>query len=436
MIAPAFRLPGGVPVFLEVSHALPIVDVDVVITRGSILDPVGREGLTRLTARLMRRGPAGVDADVFDERLDRLGATLSLSVGPESMRVQGTVIRRNLPAFLDELAAILRAPALREDDFAKVKRTIESELVQLRDHDASLAARALRRFLFGRHAYGRPAGGTLASVAAITLDDVRACHAARFRAPHAIVGLAGDVRPEEAERLVRDALTELPRGAARRPPVREPRQRPGRRVFLVDKPKRTQSQIYVGTLGMKVAEPDHHAMMVANTAFGGTFTARLMKAVRSDRGWSYGAYSKLGADRQREAWSMWTHPGAEQLVDCLALELQLYERWIDRGLTREEVRRAKRYLVKGHAFDLETASKRLEPKLQTAALELPPDWFERYPERIGAVTRDEANAAVRARLSRDDLTIAVLATATPELRRKLAALPGVREVRVISYADV
>ena len=133
---------------------------------------------------------------------------------------------------------------------------------------------------------------------------------------------------------------------------------------------------------------------------------------------------------------MWTHPGAEQLVDCLALELSLYERWLERGLTHDEVRRAKRYLVKGHAFDLETASKRLEPKLQTAALELPPDWFERYPERIGAVTRDEANAAARARLSRDDLTIAVLATATPELRRALAALPGVREVRVIPYADV
>ncbi|MCA9606664.1 MAG: insulinase family protein [Myxococcales bacterium] len=436
MIAPDFRTSDGIPGFLEVSHALPIVDLDVILTRGSILDPKGREGLTRILARLMRRGPVGVDADTFDERLDRLGATLSVSVGPESMRITGSVIRRNLEPFLEAASSILRAPGLREDDFDKVKRTVEAELVQARDHDGSLAARAFRRQLFGAHAYGRSVGGTLASTAKIELDAVRAAHAKLARAPHLVIGLAGDVTADVAEPLIERAFGGLPRRALRQPPVEEPTMKPGRRVVLVDKPKRTQSQIYVGTLGMKVGEPDHHAMIVANTAFGGTFTSRLMKEVRSERGWSYGAYSKLGADRQREAWSMWTHPSAEQLVDCLALELSLFERWWDRGLTTDEVRRAKRYLVKGHAFDLETAGKRLEPKLQTAALELPDDWFDRYPEHVRKVSRAAANDAVKARLSRDDLTIAVLATATPDLQRSLRALPGVCDLRVIPYDQV
>lgn len=436
MNQPAFRTADAIPVFLETSHALPIVDVDVIVTRGSTLDPRGLDGLARMMARLMRRGPIGVDADTFDERLDRLGATLSVSVGPESMRVQGSVVRRNLAAFLDEVVGVMRDPGLRADDFAKVKRTVEAELVQLRDHDGTLAARAFRRALYGRHAYGRPVGGTLASTAAIDLDAVRAQHARLVRAPHLLIGLAGDVAAADAERLVGAAFVGFARGSVPPTPIREPRARPGRRVVLVDKPKRTQSQIYVGALGMKVGEPDHHAMIVANTAFGGTFTARLMKEIRSERGWSYGAYSKLGADRQREAWSMWTHPGAEQLVDCLALQLRLYEDWLERGLRPVEVRRAKRYLIKGHAFDLETASKRLEPKLQTAALDLPDDWFDTYPAQLRAVTHEAANEATRRRLSRDDLTIAVLATATPELRRALRSLPGVRALDVIPYDRV
>ncbi|MCB9593703.1 MAG: insulinase family protein [Sandaracinaceae bacterium] len=436
MIEPAFRTADGIPVYLEASHALPIVDVDVIVTRGSILDPKGRDGLARMTARLMRRGPVGIDADAFDERLDRLGATLSVSVGSESMHVQGSVIRRNLAPFLDEVAGVLLRPGLRDEDFERLRRTIEAELVQLRDNDGALAARAFRHQLFGRHAYGRSVGGTLPTVSAITLDEVRACHAQLIRAPHLIVGLAGDITAADAEALVGAAFVDAPRGVTRRPPIREPKPKAGRRVVLVDKPKRTQSQIYVGTLGMIMGEPDHHAMIVANTAFGGTFTARLMKEVRSERGWSYGAYSKLGADRQREAWSMWTHPGAEQLVDCLALQLSLYETWLDRGLTQDEVRRAKRYLIKSHAFDLETADKRLEPKLQSVALGLPDDWYASYTKRLRAVTRAAANDAVRARLSRDDLTIAVLATATPELRAALRSLDGVCELRVIPYDEL
>ena len=433
MSAPAFRTPDGIPVFLESSHALPIVDVDLLVLRGSLLDPRGQEGLTRLTARLMRRGPVGMNAEAFDEHLDALGATLSVSVGPESMRIQGAVIRRNLDRFLAAMAEVTIAPGFRVIDFERLRRTIEAEMVAARDHDGALAARAFRKYLFGRHPYARPVAGTIQSVRGLELEDTRAQHERLIRAPHMLIGLAGDVTADDAENLVNKAFSSVPKRSVRRPPPREAKLREGRHVVLVDKPQRTQSQLFVGTLGLQVGDPDHHAMIIANTAFGGTFTARLMKEVRSERGWSYGAYSKLGADRQREAWSMWTHPGAEQLIDCLRLQLDLYEDWLAKGLTRDEVARAKRYLVKSHPFDLETAAKRLEPKLQTVAHRLPPDWFASWPKRLRAVKQADANRAARARLSRDDLTIAVLATATPELRDQLRAIDGVRSLRVIPY---
>jgi zinc protease len=50
------RLPSGARLFVETDAAIPLVDVDVVLRGGSIHDPVDREGLTRLYARLLRRG--------------------------------------------------------------------------------------------------------------------------------------------------------------------------------------------------------------------------------------------------------------------------------------------------------------------------------------------------------------------------------------------
>lgn len=433
---PRFSTERGIPVCLEPSHALPIVDVEVIVDRGSLTDPEGLEGLTRMTVGLMRRGPKGMKAEAFDEKLDALGSTLGAAASNEYVRLHGTVLRRNLEAYLTLLGKILVKPGLRADDFARLKRKTEAELIQLRDHDRGLAARAFRQSLFGSHAYGRPIAGTLESVRRMKRADVQAHHAGLGRAKDLLIGVAGDVTEETLRPMLERALGEVPQGRSPRPKAKAPRLKKGRRVLVVDKPQRSQTQLYVGTLGLKIGDLDFHPLLVANTGFGGTFTSRLVKAVRSERGWSYGAGSKVSADRQRDAWAMWTHPSAEQLLDCLALELELLDAWVDRGLSAAEVQRSKRYLIKSHAFDLETAAKRLDPQLETAFYGLPPDWHAGFVRRIRAVTKDEAQAAVRRKLSPGDLTIAMVATVTDRLLDGLRALPGVRSVETIPYGDL
>ena len=86
--------------------------------------------------------------------------------------------------------------------------------------------------------------------------------------------------------------------------------RAGRRLLVVDKPERTQTQILVGTMGTSAHDDDHVPMVVGNAVFGGTFTSRLMKEIRSKRGWSYGASARTGIDRRRQSWVLWTFPAA------------------------------------------------------------------------------------------------------------------------------
>lgn len=428
-----FTSSAGIDVFLEEDHALPLVDIEVVLSRGCRLDPPGLEGLTRLTAQMMRRGPRGVGAELFDERLDALGSSLATTVAHESTRLSGTVLQRNLTPFLRAVRDVLTRPALRKADLARLRRRAIADVRGLRDHDRALAARAFRGALFGAHDYARPVWGTEASLARITLDDVRAQHARLVRAGHLWVGFAGAVREGDVRPWVDDALGAVPAGAEPRPKggaVRRPR---GRRVVLVDKPSRAQTQLYVGALGLRAGDPRSTAATVANTGFGGTFTSRLVHEVRSERGWSYSASSHLGLDRQRDAWSMYSHPSAELVLDCLALELSLVEGWCARGLSAREVRAAKRYLSKSHAFERETAHRRLSVDLEAAVLSLPAGWTEAFDERLRAVTRRSAHEAIRSFLDPDHLTVAVLATHTPALEEGLLALPGVRRVERVPY---
>ncbi len=425
-------------VFVETCRALPLVQLVIAFPRGATLDPCDREGLTRFMARLMRRTAGGLDSQTVEERLDAMGGSLAVEVTHSRIAVSGTVIRRSLEPFAALLADALAAPAFTEDELGRLRREVEGELIEERDSDRALARRWFSSALFEGHPYGRPIGGTLRSVAAFERPAVLEQYRRTIHSGSMLCGFAGDLSEQEAHGIASALAARLPPppvsgGAQGRGDLPEPTALSGRRLLLVDKPQRTQTQILIGGLGTHPRDDDHFPLLVANTAFGGTFTARLSNEVRSKRGWSYGAYSSLPYGLRRCSFSMWTFPKASDAGPCVALELELLRAWREEGLTQEELDRAKKYLVGSHAFSVDTAGKRVGLQLESALYDLPAGYFGRHTEQVDAVTLDAANAAVRRRISDEDLLVTVVGTEANIGRDVAAAIPKLASTRVVPF---
>ncbi len=399
---------------VETDTALPLVHVSVTAPNGSSLDPMGKEGLSRLCLRLMRRTAGGRAANEVDALIDQLGAGLGAEVSCSTAGLSGSVLSRNLDSFSELLRDALRAPGLAEQEFMRLKRETEAELLEVLDNDRTLARRWLQRRLFDNHPFGRSVAGTRASLEAISLADVAQMVEQTWSGAPATIALAGDVSAARAEAVV-NALSDAAVPAVPTS-FEEPKQRSGRHLIFVDKPERTQTQIAVGALGTSPRDDDHTALLVANTVFGGTFTSRLTQEVRAERGWSYSAYSSLSYDRARRAFSMWTFPAASDAGPCLALQLQLLNQWIDDGISADELTTAQNYLVRSNVFTTDTAAKRVGLRQEVLTYGLPEDYYSGYAERVLSVTREAANAAVRNRLDSKNLFIVVLGTQSDILR--------------------
>jgi len=426
-------LGGGARLFVEESHVLPIVSVVVALRTGSAHDPDGKEGLSRVTARMLRRGCAGMSALAVEEAIDRLGAELGFDVAASSTAVAGQVLARNLGAFVELVAKMLGAPTFAADEVERLLRETRAELLESLDNDRGLADRFFRRRLFAGHRYGRASRGTAATLAVLDRDAVRAHHAKHFVRGNVVVAMAGDVTADEAERLARVLVDALPTSAAPADVLDDPAPVSGRHLVFVDKPERTQTQILVGSLGTSAHDPDHVALSVANAIFGGTFTSRLTREVRGKRGWSYGASSRLGVDRKRHSFVMWTFPAATDAAPCVALELDLLEKLVSAGVTERELRFIERYLTRSWAFEVDTAQKRVHHALDVELLGLPADYYARYVDHVKAVTLDAANAALRARLDPKNLVIAVVGTAQTTLDGVRKAIPDLESEEIVPY---
>jgi zinc protease len=419
--------------FVENSPALPLIGLSLSLKTGSALDPVGKEGVARLTARLIRRTGAGRTAVETDLLLDSMGASLGAEAACSTIGLHGGAISRVSERFIDALADVVTRPSFRADEFELLVREAEGELVESLDNDRTLARRWFRRKLFEGHPYGRPPGGTIASLRRITPADIEALYKQVFTRKNIILGLAGEVDEATGQNWAERLTAGLPEGTTPVDDIPEPKGPQGRHLVIVDKPERTQTQIMIGGLGTHPEDPDHTALHVGNTIFGGTFTARLCQEVRAKRGWSYGATSSISFDRRRHSFSLWTFPKAEDAAPCIELQLGMLTTLRDGGVTKKELAWAKKYLERSHAFAIDTASKRVSLKVDSELYGLPDGYYEKYTERVKAVTLDEVNAAVRARLSEENLVISVVCTEKDIGGALRNAIPNLAGVEVIPF---
>lgn len=208
-----FELDDGALALLEPAHAVPLVSLVIALREGAAADPIGKEGLARITMRMLRRGCDGMTSEQIDRRIDVLGAEMAIDTSASTVAMHAQVIARNVGPFVDLLARLLATPTFPDDELERLKRESVAEIIEARDSDRVVAQKAMQRTLFEGHPYGRNAGGTTASVEAIGRDDVIAFYGRFVVRANLVFGFSGDVTAELAPKLARQLMADLETGA-------------------------------------------------------------------------------------------------------------------------------------------------------------------------------------------------------------------------------
>jgi zinc protease len=410
--------PAGSKILVEENHDLPLVRLQMSLRIGAGDDDAAHDGLANFATELMGRGAAGRTRAELDAAFDALGTNLDIMTDHDGVTFELSVLSEKLAPALALLGDVVLRPDFPAPEADKLKREIAAQLDEMRDEDGQLARRFFTHALYGNLPYGRTVLGTSASLAGLDVARAKAWHGRALLGGNVLFGVAGAVRGDAVTEAIARQFAALPAGAGgagERPGA--PR-RQGLRLTLVDKPERTQSQILFGQPAPPWRSPDFLALQVATTAFGGTFTARLMDEVRSKRGLSYGASARLSQGRGPKALMAHVFPSLEQTPETLELVLRLWRDWVEKGVTDAEVDFARGYLAKSFAFSVATPEDRLELRAALELADMPRDYGTTFAARVQAVTPAQSRAAQAAHLTGGDLEIALVSTAD-ELLPKL-----------------
>ena len=391
-------LPNGLRLLVQRIATNPTVFVDGLVRTSPASDPRGKEGLGELTAALMDWGSAKYDYDAQRKVADDRAAELSFGT---SFAAHGRA--RDFTALLDVLADDVRHPLMPPDKFALVK----SQLAGFTGRHALQAGfEAQRLFDAALYPAGDPALriATEQTIAALTLDDVKAYHAQFVRPDLTTLVVVGDVDPAEVAREVAarfgDWTASGPKPDLSLPPI--PLPSPQTQVVTTASLDVT---VELGAPALARGSADYDALTLANAIYGGSgsLESRLFREVRERRGLVYGASSALEANRDRGTFTVSFSAVPSKIAAAEALVRAELRRMQTEEVSADELARAKTRVV-AEQLNAEQATSAIAGDLLHIGLnDLAPSYYATLADRYAAITAADVRRAAQTYFHPDNL---------------------------------
>ena len=407
--APVRRaLANGAAVVVKEAHTTPAVSLNLSLDAGSVCDPAGAPGVAHFLSRVLDRGTPRRSADEIAETCDGGGVTLAVNATRHTLSLGCTCLAEDFAAMVDLLADVVRHPLCPEPEVETRRRQILTAIRQDDDNPAARAVESLNRLLYGDgHPYGRRVTGTAAAVEKIDRGALLDFHRARAAPAALSVVVVGDVAAEAAADAVAAAFEDW-----RAEPAAAPRLAPpppgGRRREVVALPGKAQVDLAYGFTAVARTDPAYHAhVLLANVLGQYGMGGRVGRSVRERQGMAYYAFAGFEADRIPGPLVVRAGVAAANVDRALASIDEVVGEMGAEGVTAAELEDARRYLVGSLPRTLETNAGTAAFLQRAERFGLGLDYDRRLPGLLGAVTRDEVNAAAGALLAPERAAVAI-----------------------------
>jgi predicted Zn-dependent peptidase len=363
---------------------------------GGFFDSADLTGVASVTAAMMREGTSTRTTLQISEQLETLASAFSVSTGVASIdaTMSGSSLSEHFDATFALATDVLLNPTFPEAELTRYKERTRAGLIQQRTSPNFLATELFQKTIYGTHPAAR-VGMNAPALEKITRAMLVDFHRDRYVPDHAVLAIAGDISMADARKAVESRLAAWKKRGSPAPAVQDPSPMGAGKVHFVARPNSVQTSFIVGTQGINRLASDYDVVQVMNQVIGGGPTGRLFIILREEKGYTYGAYSGLSAGRFRGAWSASTDVRTDVTEAALRDLIAQITRLRDEPVPDKEFEDKKRGMVAAFALSLESPQAVLQNHLTRWLYKLPADYWDRYPERVAAVTQAQVQAAAK-----------------------------------------
>lgn len=399
---------NGAELLGTVSSETPTVQLEINFPAGERYVQRGKEGLANLTAAMMQEATLDSSLEELEAKLNKLGSSISINAGNYTTSISVSSLEKNLTETLTLVEEILFKPAFREQDFERIQKQMLEGLVYQHQKPSWLASQATRQVLFSGSVYQRPTDGTEASVAKLTLDDVKAFYKQHYTPQGAQIVVVGDISKRQIKKEL--AFIDSWQGEVApllRPQLVKPLDQ--QKVFLVDKPGAPQSVVRMVRQGLPFdATGEVYLTQLANFNLAGNFNSRINQNLREDKGYTYGASGYLASNREVGAIVYSAQVRADSTIPSILEMKKELAKYSEQGMTDDEMKFLRLAVGQQDALKYETPSQKAGLLNSILAYSLDEDYLKQRNEIVESVKKQTLDELANKWFNPDDYQIIVV----------------------------
>ncbi len=403
-------LSNGLRVVVVSNHEVPMVSMMLGFRSGAWTEQ--KPGTANIAMSMLTKGTKTRDARKLAELLESNAISLSGSAGMDTALVNASALLPQLDLAAELFSDVVRNPIFPKDELDILRKQMRLGLMIQTKTPEYQADRQLRQTLFGNHPYARTTTGELEDVDAVRIDDLRSWWAEHLRPENAVLYVSGDINSPDAFKLAEKHLAswkvKTPFEPIALPKLPEPNPT---QIYLVDRPGSVQSQIRVGHVSLTRRSPDYFVATVLSNIFGGGFNSRLNRAIRVEKGLTYGARGGIRPRRFAGQLTISTFTKTPTTADTVRAILEEIDKIQSAPPTAKEVVDTKTYLSGKFPGDRETPAATVGDLWMIETQDLPDDYLRNYLRGIQAVTGEGVQHAAGNLIDTSHMAIVVVGEA-------------------------
>lgn len=353
---------------------------------GSRDEPQELSGISHFIEHLMFKGTSRRSARHIAEEFDAMGGELNAFSAKEYTCYYAKVLDEKVADAFEVITDMLLRSLMRPKDVDAERKVILEEIAMHEDSPDDIIHDLFVSALWESHPLGQSVLGYQNVIRTLESAEISDYFRRYYQPENIVIAAAGNIDHDVVVDLVERLMDSDGEGARHERHSVVPEIRP--HTVIYNRPTE-QAHIVLGTKGLPRKHPSRFALAVLDNILGGGMSSRLFQKVREERSLAYSIFSYHSMYVETGLMAVYAGTNPENTASVLELIKEELDQLLERGITPDELERAKGHIKGNLVLSLEDSGSRMTRLGKAEICQGEILSLDQLLERIDAVSCDD-----------------------------------------------